>query len=75
MLKKLFNTLFGGTVDSVIADITAKVAKLRALSERHAQEARDLQAAGDALYKKSDAAVAQSVRAYNIAEKFDSLIA
>jgi hypothetical protein len=73
MLKFLRN-LFAPTVDSLLADVQTRVNQLRAVSDRKADEAAAHFAQADALEALGDAAAAESIRAINVAAKFEGLL-
>lgn len=65
---------FRKTVDSIIADITQKVAALQALSEKHNSAAAAHGQAATASIKLQSDAIQEAYRAKSIAAKLASLV-
>jgi hypothetical protein len=77
MLKSFLaaiRNLFAPTVDSLLNDVQTRVKQLHNVADRKANEAAAHFAQADALEALGDAAAAESIRATNVAAKFQGLL-
>ena len=65
--------MFKPTVDSLIADITGKVAKLRAVGQQHTVEAQKQADAAAVAFARSQHEAEEAVRAERIAKNLETL--